>query len=111
MNPTDRPSPPALTSNQRRHLRGLAHGLAAVVHVGKQGFTPAVRLQLDAALEDHELIKVRLAAARPARPARPAIAAMLVDATGAEHVGSIGGVLILYRRRADAERRSIVLPT
>ncbi len=108
MNPTDRPSPPALTSNQRRHLRGLAHGLAAVVHVGKQGFTPAVRLQLDAALEDHELIKVRLAAARPARPA---IAAMLVDATGAEHVGSIGGVLILYRRRADAERRSIVLPT
>ena len=107
MNPTDRLSPSALTSKQRRHLRSLAHGLAAVVHVGKQGFTPAVRSQLDSALEDHELIKVRLDAERSTRPA---IAAMLVDASGAEHVGSIGGVLILYRRRADAERRSIVLP-
>ncbi len=107
MNPTDRLSPSALTSKQRRHLRGLAHGLAAVVHVGKQGFTPAVRSQLDSALEDHELIKVRLDAERSSRPA---IAAMLADASGAEHVGSIGGVVILYRRRADAKRRAIVLP-
>ena len=107
MNPADRSSRPALTSKQRRHLRGLAHGLAAAVHVGKQGFTAAVRSQLDTALEDHELIKVRLDAERSERPT---IATMLMDASGAEHVGSIGRVVILYRRSADAERRSIVLP-
>ena len=103
----DRSSPATLTSKQRRCLRGLAHGMAAVVQVGKQGFTPAVGAQLDAALKDHELIKVRLDAERSARPA---IVAVLLEATGAEHVGSIGHVVILYRRRDDAEGRSIVLP-
>lgn len=107
MSRLDQPTRPALTSKQRRHLRGLAHGLAAVVRVGKQGLSTAVRSQVDAALEDHELIKVRLDAERSERPA---IVAMLTEASGAEHVGSIGRVVILYRRRADAERRSIVLP-
>ncbi len=88
-------------------MRGLAHGLAAVVHVGKLGVTAAVGAQLDAALADHELIKVRLSAERSERPA---VAATLVDATGAEQVGSIGRVVILYRRRESSERRSIALP-
>lgn len=104
---TDRLSLPALTSKQRRYLRGLAHGLSAVVHVGKQGFTPALRSQLETALEHHELIKVRLGVERSERPV---LATMLADVTAAEYVGSIGRVVILYRRRADAERQSIVLP-
>ncbi len=108
MNPANPSSRSALTSKQRRYLRGLAHGLATVVHVGRQGVTAAVRSQLDAALEDHELIKVRLSAERSERPA---IAAQLLDASGAQQVGSIGRVVILYRRRTDAERRTIALPT
>lgn len=52
-------SPSSLTGKQLRHLRALAHPLKPVVQVGRTGWTPAVRAQLDQALLDHELLKVK----------------------------------------------------
>ena len=48
-----------LTSLQRKHLRGLAQALDAVVLVGKQGVTENLVRAVDAALEAHELVKIR----------------------------------------------------
>ena len=48
-----------LTSLQRKHLRGLAQALDAVVIVGKQGVTENLVRAVDAALEAHELVKIR----------------------------------------------------
>ncbi len=96
-----------LTSKQKRWLRGQAHGLDALVQVGKAGLSEGVISRADSVLLEHELIKVRFAADRPERSRQ---ADELAAATGAELVGSIGRVAILYRRQEDSERRSYELP-
>ena len=95
----------SLEGYQRKFLRGRAHGLDPVVHVGQGGVTEAVRSAVDAALGSHELIKVRLH--QP--PDKKAMAAELAEHAGAELCGVVGHTVILYR--ADPEEPSIELPT
>lgn len=96
----------ALTRSQNRYLRGLAHPLKPVVLVGGKGVTLAVLKELEQALDDHELIKIRLAGAD--RATRTAELATLTGASRAESVQAIGRVAVLYRRNADNPR--IALP-
>lgn len=97
----------ALTSKQRKYLRGLAHDLEPVVHVGKGGATPSLVAELDRALAVHELVKLRLAADRSEKQA---VAADVAGRLGAELAGVVGFVAILYRPHADPEERRIRLP-
>lgn len=94
---------PVLTGRQRKHLRGLAHGLEPLVHVGSAGVTDAVLQAVDAALSAHELTKVRLHA--PA--AKHDDAETLATRSGAVLCGLIGHVVILYRPHP--EKPKIVL--
>jgi RNA-binding protein len=96
----------ALSNPQKRYLRGLAHDLKPVVLVGAKGVTPAVLAELDLALEQHELVKVRVSATD--RDEREAWIAQLVDASQAALAGRIGHVAILYRRRKD--KPLVILP-
>ena len=95
-----------LTGKQRRYLRGLGHHLDPVVHVGKEGVSESLVGALDAALETHELIKVKLG--ESAGVDRHAIAGALAEAANAELAGVLGRTLLLYRRRK--ERPAIQLP-
>lgn len=96
-----------LTGRQRRILRGLAHGLEPVVHVGRERVTDEVVAQVDRALEAHELIKIRFL---DGKSAKSELIAELVRRTGALEAGRIGHVAMLYRPRTDPEKRSIRLP-
>ena len=49
-----------LTGKQKRYLRGLGHNLKPVVMIGKSEITDTLLQETDAALEHHELIKVKL---------------------------------------------------
>jgi len=91
-----------LNGKQKRKLRALAHPLKAVVQIGQRGITDAVALQVDASLNDHELIKVRLGAESPID--RKEAAQQLAPRTGCEIVGMVGRVLILYRPHPDHPR-------
>ena len=53
--------PVALTAAQTRFLRGQAHDLKALLQIGNKGVTPAFLAELDAVLEQHELVKVKVA--------------------------------------------------
>ena len=86
------PRPP-LAGFQRRFLRAQAHALDAVVQVGDAGVTDGVAGAVDAALRDHELVKVRLRA--PAD--KHALAQALAERTHAELVGVVGHTVILFR--------------
>jgi RNA-binding protein len=98
-----------LTGKQRHYLRGLGHHRDPVVHVGKEGLSEGVAHACDAALEQHELIKVRLGeAAGPTGSGRHEVAAALAEAVSAELVQVLGRTLLLYRARA--EEPVIVLP-
>ncbi len=48
-----------LKGSDRKYLRGLAHNLKPVVHIGKAGLAPSVLTAIDEALDHHELIKIR----------------------------------------------------
>jgi RNA-binding protein len=89
----------ALTSKDRRYLKGLAHALEPVVRVGQRGVTPAVVAEANRSLEAHELIKVRIDAEDPG--SRRTVAEALAEAAKAEIAGMIGKLAILYRPRVE----------
>lgn len=92
-----------LSGRQRKHLRGLAHGLDPVVQVGARGLTDAVLDELELALQSHELIKVRfLDPDEKKRQARE-----IGERLDCEHVGTIGHVGIFFRPHPDSEARRI----
>lgn len=84
-----------LSENQRRFLRGRAHALKPVIHVGNNGLTDAVAKETERALKDHELIKVR--APGSDREARDALFTDLASRTASTLVQRIGHVAVLYR--------------
>ena len=94
------------TSNQTRFLRGQAHELRAMLQVGGKGITDALVTEVDNALEQHELIKVKVAAED--REVRDAMIGELAQRAGAALVQRIGHTAVLYRPSRD--KRQIVLP-
>lgn len=89
--------PVTLTTRERAHLKGRAHALEPVVHVGTAGVTDAVVAELERALTAHELLKVRIGS--DDREARVALGEELCARTDATVVDRIGKVLILWRPR------------
>ncbi len=84
-----------LTSAERRERRADAHHLQPVVLVGNDGLTLAVRKEIDAALNAHGLIKIRVFG--DDRAAREAMFQQLADELGAAAVQHIGKLLVLWR--------------
>lgn len=88
-----------LDSATRRQLKRQAHHLKAVVQTGANGLTGAVTVEIDRALFDHELVKIRIVA--DTRDARRDDINTLCDALGAACVQQIGHTATLYRPRPD----------
>ena len=70
-----------LSAAERKQKRAEAHHLDPVVAIGHDGATPAVRREIEAALDAHGLIKLRVFS--DDRGAREALLAELSDAFGA----------------------------
>ena len=98
----------ALTSAQRKYLRGLANPLDALILVGKQGVTDNLVRAVDSDLEAHELIKVRF---NEFKDEKDALSEVIRSRTNSQIVGRIGHVVMFYREHPDPEKRSITLPT
>jgi len=96
----------ALSEKQARFLRGKAHPLKPVIHIGQSGLTPAVSAEAARALHDHELIKVKVYGAD--REQRDAWIGGLCTATESELVQRIGHVATLYKARKPLPK--LVLP-
>ena len=85
-----------LTGSQRKFLRGLANPHKALVQVGEGGLSESLIGAVDKALQDHELIKVRLV-----RPADKKSAAQEIAERSQSHLcGLVGHTVILYRPHA-----------
>jgi RNA-binding protein len=98
--------PIALTNAQTRFLRGQAHDLKAMLQVGGKGITDALVAEVGNALEQHELIKIKVAAED--REVRDAMIGELAERADAVLVQRIGHTAVLYRPSRD--KRHIVLP-
>ncbi len=95
----------ALSSAQKRYLRGLTHHINPVVIVGDKGLTDNVLAELRQALDHHELIKVRL---RTDRETRTTLIAAIARRLEAETVHKIGQVACFFRR--NSEKPVVELP-
>jgi RNA-binding protein len=95
-----------LSTQQRKHLRGLAHALEPVVMIGQKGNSPAVAQELDNALTAHELVKVSIRVGD--REQRDQTLSVLEQQTTSVLVQRIGNVGVFYRARKDKPK--IVLP-
>lgn len=94
-----------MNGKARRFLRGRGHHLEPIVRVGQGGVTDGVVQATEAALLDHELIKIRV---RDAPEDRKIVAANLGERCGAEVVQILGKTILLYR--AHPEEPKIKLP-
>jgi RNA-binding protein len=85
-----------LSGKQRRYLRSLGHSLDPVVQLGKLGLTEAVTAAIDAALTEHELIKVRIGTECPVD--RDEVKERIGPAVHGEVAQVLGRTLLVYRR-------------
>ena len=84
-----------LTPAERGELRSQAHGLKPVVLIGDAGLTPAVMKEIDAGLNVHGLIKVRVFGDdREARVGMYEAICAELDAAPIQHIGKL---LVVYR--------------
>lgn len=89
----------SLSAEQRRQYRALAHDLKPVVQVGDNGISEGLKQELERALDDHELIKIKVASTD--REERRELINTACEATGAELVQVIGKMAVLLRRTAE----------
>ncbi len=90
-----------MDSAERKHFRRIAHHLHPVIIVGDGGVSDAVIAETNRALDDHELIKVKVNAMD--RADRGEMIDALLAACQAEAVQKIGKVVVLYRQNPKAK--------
>ena len=84
------------TNLQLKQLRAIGHKLKPVVTVAGNGLSETVVAEVDRALSQHELIKIKLAVG--GREAKEAVSQELCKQVRAELVQSIGNIALVLRR-------------
>ena len=95
-----------LKGYQRKHLRSLAHDLKPTAFIGKNDLFPGVFCSIDDAFKNNELIKIKLFN----KDNFEKLVSSLEDNCNCSVVGSIGKILIAYKKNIDPEKRKISLP-
>ncbi|MEZ5529792.1 MAG: ribosome assembly RNA-binding protein YhbY [Porticoccaceae bacterium] len=85
-----------LSNEDKKHLRRLGHNLNPVVTVAGNGLSDSVMAEIERALNDHELIKVKLAVG--GKEAKQMVIEEIAAKTGAMVVQTIGHIVLLLRR-------------
>ena len=87
-----------LTQQQKKHYRAIGHILDPIVTIAGKGLSETVVTELNRALDDHELIKIRI---NSDRESRKAILAELVNATQTTVIQTIGGIALILRASSE----------
>lgn len=91
----------ALSNEQKKAYRSIGHTLSPIVTVAGNGLTDGVMEELNRALDDHELIKIKVSVGD--REVKKAVITELVKRTGVELVQQIGNTALLLRRNPKAK--------
>jgi RNA-binding protein len=88
-----------LTTKEKQKLKGYAHSLRPIVSIGRNGLTEAVNKEVYRALNDHELIKMRIQ--HEDRAVRRELFAEVSKIHHAELIQVIGCIGVLYRKNPE----------
>ena len=86
----------AITKKQQKYLRTLAHDRKPIIWLGQNGLTENILAEIEAALNHHELIKIKLRVED--RESRDRIILEICNSTGSENVQKIGNIVAIYRQ-------------
>ncbi len=84
-----------LTNKQISYLKSLAHSMKFIVQTGGKGLSENVLLEIDKALDSHELIKVKLNADKDDRDK---MLKTIIKTQKCELINSIGRVVVLFKQ-------------
>ena len=92
----------------KKQFRSIGHHLKPVVTVAGAGLTANVLTEIGRALQDHELIKLRLSIAD--RTVRTETSAAICTEHRAELIQSIGKIILIFRKnsRADPKKSNLI---
>jgi RNA-binding protein len=86
----------SIPNDDKKHYRRLGHKLKPVVTIASNGLSDTVRAEIDRALRDHELIKIKFSASD--RASRRAISDEICNSLECELAQSIGRVSLMFRK-------------
>lgn len=93
-----------MTGKERAAFRAQANSLEPLFQIGKGGMSEALIKQTDDALRARELIKVKvLLESSPETPRQ--VADALAEATKADVIQVVGGVIVLYRESPELREK------
>ena len=92
-----------LSNEQKKQYKSIGHHLNPVLIVAENGLTEGVLAELERALNDHELIKIKFAIAE--RDDRRALIDELCQQGSCELVQVIDKMALVYRRAAKQNRQ------
>jgi RNA-binding protein len=80
----------------KKQLRAIGHNLKPVILVGQKGISDSLLAETDRSLNDHELIKIKLASAD--RDLRRQQIEEVCTSCNAEVVQTVGRVALIFRK-------------
>ena len=80
---------------EKKNLKAIGQTLKPVVTVSHKGLTENIKAEIDRALNDHELIKIKIVNSR--QEDRKALTKQICQNQNAECVQSVGHVALIYR--------------
>ncbi len=92
-----------LSNAIKKKYRAIGHNLHPIVSIAQKGLSENIKLEIERALADHELIKIKLLAED--RVAKKELEAAICEGFKAECVQSIGHTMLLYRKAKKHEGR------
>ncbi len=98
----------ALSQDRKKALKTIGHKLNPIVIVAGNGLTENVLMEINRALEDHELIKVKFSVGD--RELKNELIAQVVKATRSTLVQGIGHVALLLRegKKPDPKKSNLL---
>ncbi len=82
-----------LSKDEIKHMKQIAHSLNPVVIIGDNGLSENVIAELHRALNDHELIKIKIK-----NEDKASILEAIQNTTSSLLIQSIGNVALIYRK-------------
>ena len=86
-----------------KQMRAIGHSLKPVVTVAQKGFTESIRNEISRALDDHELIKVKIKSG--SKDSRRAITEDICNQCCAELIQAIGHIILIHRPAENPDPR------
>ncbi len=87
-----------LNQQDKKKFRAIGHHLNPVVTISGNGLSESVLAEINRALADHELIKIRI---NGDREQRVSVLTAIVENTTAIKVQATGGTAVVYKKALD----------